>query len=83
MSEFQFCCSVNDLTAVGFICRITIKYFLSFQRMDLGQCPSVHDLALRADYEAAAKNKDYYYDIDVSVFKLFVYDKALLFHFFS
>ena len=51
--------------------------------MDLGQCPSVHDLALRADYEAAAKNKDYYYDIDVGVFKLLVYDKALLCHFFS
>lgn len=36
------------------------------QRMDLGECPKVHDLALRADYENAAKHKDYYYDIDVS-----------------
>lgn len=34
--------------------------------MDLGECPKVHDLALRADYEKAAKHKDYYYDIDVS-----------------
>ena len=36
------------------------------QRMDLGECQKYHDLALRADYEAAAKRKDYYYDIDVS-----------------
>lgn len=36
--------------------------------MDLGECPKVHDLALRADYEKAAKHKDYYYDIDVSIF---------------
>lgn len=35
--------------------------------MDLGECPKVHDLALRADYENAAKHKDYYYDIDVRV----------------
>lgn len=34
--------------------------------MDLGECPKVHDLALRADYENAAKSKDYYYDVDVS-----------------
>merc|ERR1719242_715560 len=32
--------------------------------MDLGECPNVHDLALRADYETAAKTKDYFYDID-------------------
>ena len=35
--------------------------------MDLGECPKVHDLALRADYEAAAKDKDYFYDVDVSI----------------
>lgn len=34
--------------------------------MDLGECPKMHDLALRADYENASKHKDYYYDIDVS-----------------
>lgn len=39
--------------------------------MDLGDCPNVHDLALRADYESAAKNKDYFYDIDVSFFPFF------------
>lgn len=37
---------------------------LASTRMDLGDCPNVHDLALRADYERAASTKDYYYDID-------------------
>jgi len=37
---------------------------LASTRMDLGECQKLHDLALRADYEAAAKTKDYYYDID-------------------
>lgn len=36
------------------------------QRMDLGECPKIHDLALRADFELASKTKDYFYDIDVS-----------------
>lgn len=44
-----------------------IHLFRWNQRMDLGECPKVHDLALRADYEKAAKHKDYYYDIDVSI----------------
>jgi len=35
--------------------------------MDLGECPKIHDLALKADYELAAKTKDYYYDIDVNI----------------
>lgn len=34
--------------------------------MDLGECPQIHDLALRADYEAAQRKKDHFYDIDVS-----------------
>lgn len=34
--------------------------------MDLGECPQIHDLALRADYEAAQKKRDHFYDIDVS-----------------
>ncbi|XP_051173830.1 putative RNA-binding protein Luc7-like 2 isoform X2 [Leptopilina boulardi] len=33
-------------------------------RMDLGECPQIHDLALRADFEAAQKKKDHFYDID-------------------
>lgn len=37
------------------------------QRMDLGDCPKIHDLALRADYENAQKNKDHFYDLDVSI----------------
>jgi RNA-binding protein Luc7-like 2 len=34
--------------------------------MDLGECPKIHDLALRADYEKAQQKKDYYYDVEVS-----------------
>jgi RNA-binding protein Luc7-like 2 len=34
--------------------------------MDMGECPRIHDLALRADFEQASKKKDYFYDVDVS-----------------
>ena len=34
--------------------------------MEIGECPKVHDLALRADYQIAAKSKEYYYELDVS-----------------
>lgn len=37
---------------------------LASTRMDLGDCPKIHDLALRADYESASKKKDYFYDVD-------------------
>ncbi|RZF46738.1 hypothetical protein LSTR_LSTR002601 [Laodelphax striatellus] len=37
---------------------------LSSTRMDLGECPKIHDLALRADFEHASRDRDYYYDID-------------------
>ena len=40
--------------------------------MDLGECPKVHDLALRADFEAASDNKDYFYDVDVSIIYLII-----------
>ncbi|KAI4457149.1 rna-binding protein luc7-related [Holotrichia oblita] len=33
-------------------------------RMDLGECPKIHDLALRADFEKAQSTKDYFYDLD-------------------
>ncbi|GLV41869.1 uncharacterized protein CBL_13601 [Carabus blaptoides fortunei] len=33
-------------------------------RMDLGECPKIHDLALRADYEKASTHKDFFYDLD-------------------
>ncbi|KAK6623833.1 putative RNA-binding protein Luc7-like 2 [Polyplax serrata] len=36
---------------------------LASTRMDLGECQKIHDLALRADYEQAAKTRDYHYDI--------------------
>lgn len=39
----------------------------SWQRMDLGECPKIHDLALRADYEKAQQSRDYFYDLDVSI----------------
>jgi len=37
---------------------------LAATRMDMGECPKKHDLALRADYEAAQKHKDHFYDVD-------------------
>ena len=40
--------------------------------MDLGECPKVHDLALRADYVTASRRKDYFYDIDVSKLESFL-----------
>lgn len=36
------------------------------QRMDLGECIKVHDLALRADYEIASKEQEYFFELDVS-----------------
>lgn len=35
------------------------------QRMDLGECVKVHDLALRADYEIASKEQEYFFELDV------------------
>ena len=35
-----------------------------FQRMDLGECPKMHEFALRADYERESKKQDYFYDVD-------------------
>uniref|UniRef100_A0A1B0AY54 Uncharacterized protein n=1 Tax=Glossina palpalis gambiensis TaxID=67801 RepID=A0A1B0AY54_9MUSC len=37
---------------------------LASTRMDLGECPKVHDLAFRADYQNASKSRDFYYDIE-------------------
>ncbi|NXC16031.1 LC7L3 protein, partial [Corythaeola cristata] len=33
-------------------------------RMDLGECLKVHDLALRADYEIASKDQDFFFELD-------------------
>ena len=30
----------------------------------MGECSRVHDLALRADYEAAQASRDHFYDVD-------------------
>ncbi|XP_063796460.1 putative RNA-binding protein Luc7-like 2 isoform X2 [Pseudophryne corroboree] len=33
-------------------------------RMDLGECLKIHDLALRADYEIASKQQDFFFELD-------------------
>lgn len=43
------------------------------QRMDLGECMKVHDLALRADYEIASKQQEYFFELDVSFSPLKVF----------
>lgn len=35
--------------------------------MDLGECSKIHDLALRADYEIASKERDLFFELDVSM----------------
>ncbi|KAL0984297.1 hypothetical protein UPYG_G00139610 [Umbra pygmaea] len=37
---------------------------LSGTRMDLGECTKTHDLALRADYEIACKERDLFFELD-------------------
>lgn len=45
-----------------------INFPFSFQqRMDLGECTKIHDLALRADYEIASKERDLFFELDVSM----------------
>ncbi|XP_048848015.1 putative RNA-binding protein Luc7-like 1 [Brienomyrus brachyistius] len=39
---------------------------LSGTRMDLGECMKVHDLALRADYEIASKQQEYFFELDAA-----------------
>ncbi|XP_019965156.1 putative RNA-binding protein Luc7-like 2 [Paralichthys olivaceus] len=39
---------------------------LSGTRMDLGECIKVHDLALRADYEIASKEQEYFFELDAA-----------------
>ena len=41
--------------------------------MDLGECSRMHEIALRADYELAARDKDYFYDVDVSYQQSFLF----------
>ena len=37
---------------------------LQSTKFDIGECPKIHELALRADYEAAVKQKEYDYELD-------------------
>ncbi|XP_041734010.1 putative RNA-binding protein Luc7-like 1 isoform X1 [Coregonus clupeaformis] len=37
---------------------------LSGTRMDLGECTKTHDLALRADYEIASKERELFFELD-------------------
>uniref|UniRef100_A0A1A8CMV7 LUC7-like 2 n=1 Tax=Nothobranchius kadleci TaxID=1051664 RepID=A0A1A8CMV7_NOTKA len=39
---------------------------LSGTRMDLGECAKVHDLALRADFEIASKEREYFFELDAA-----------------
>ncbi|XP_061536532.1 LUC7 domain-containing protein [Phycodurus eques] len=39
---------------------------LSGTRMDLGECVKVHDLALRADFEIASKDQEYFFELDAA-----------------
>merc|ERR1712051_410270 len=39
---------------------------LASTRMDLGECPKIHDLALRADYQQAASARDCFYDVEAT-----------------
>lgn len=45
--------------------------------MDLGECPKIHDLALRADFEKAQQSKDYFYDLDVSYMRFPSFSRLL------
>ncbi|XP_053607154.1 putative RNA-binding protein Luc7-like 2 isoform X1 [Plodia interpunctella] len=56
----------DDAVCKSFLLQCCPHAILSSTRMDLGECPKIHDLALRADYELASKSKDYFYDIDAT-----------------
>ncbi|XP_041978754.1 putative RNA-binding protein Luc7-like 2 isoform X1 [Aricia agestis] len=56
----------DDAVCKSFLLQCCPHEILSSTRMDLGECPKIHDLALRADYELATKSKDYFYDIDAT-----------------
>ncbi|XP_063533912.1 putative RNA-binding protein Luc7-like 1 isoform X1 [Cydia strobilella] len=56
----------DDSVCKSFLLQCCPHEILSSTRMDLGECPKIHDLALRADYELASKTKDYFYDIDAT-----------------
>lgn len=43
------------------------KLCVCTQRMDLGECVKIHDLALRADFEIASKQQEFFFELDVSM----------------
>jgi hypothetical protein len=43
-----------------------VSLTITLQRMDLGECPKIHDPALRADFEREQAMRDHFYDLDVS-----------------
>jgi hypothetical protein len=49
--------------------------------MDLGECLKVHDLALRADYEIASKEQDFFFELDVCDFTIMVVLSFVVKHF--
>jgi len=61
------CCPQEILTSTVTIQRFNEFYInVPLQRMDMGTCKKIHELAFKADYEAAVKTKDYFFDVDVS-----------------
>ena len=69
--SFLFGCCPHEILA-STVRKLSLKGFISLlgtclmlQRMDLGECPKIHELALRADYQQASKTKDYFYDVEV------------------
>ena len=46
--------------------------------MDLGECVKVHDLALRADFEIASKQQEYFFELDVSYVAVFHTDNVCI-----
>ncbi|PSN31757.1 hypothetical protein C0J52_14586 [Blattella germanica] len=60
--SFLLSCCPHEILSSTLFCHCWDDSILN--RMDLGDCPKIHDLALRADFEKASQSRDYYYDID-------------------
>ena len=65
------CCPHDILASTVSNNKLLLKWvnviLLLSQRMDLGECPRRHDLALRADYQKAAQEQEFGYELDVSI----------------
>ena len=52
--------------------------------MDMGECKRLHDVALRADYEIAAKKKDYsHYLYDVGHYIIYTINDICIYILFK